>query len=111
MTRRISHFGADLKDLTYLTLIFQSVLSTQEDSSPVIEGLEDLVDVCRSQLEKDGVPVLRRWQSGDGAPSQQERSTSEVDSDWLYSSNTFFDFGSAEDMPLGFTDINQSASH
>ena len=102
MTRRITHFGADLKDLTYLTLIFQSVLSTQEDSSPVVEGLEDLVDVCRSQLEKDGVPVLRDTRSGDSAPSQQ----AEVDNDWLYSSNTFFDFVSADDMPFEFTDIN-----
>lgn len=106
MTRRITHFGADLKDLTYLTLIFQSVLSTEEDSSPVIEGLEDLVDVCRSQLEKDGVPVLRKTQSEDGAPSQRARSALEVDSDWLYSSNTFFDFASADDMPFEFTDIN-----
>lgn len=109
MTRRITRFGADLKDLTYLTLIFQSVLSTQEDSSPVIEGLEDLVDVCKSQLEKDGVPVLRQTQNGEATPSQQAQFASDLDNEWLGSSNTFFDFGYAEDMTVNFTDIGQSA--
>ena len=57
MLRRISHLGADLKDLAYLMLVFGSVSTSQYDPKPIIESLEDLALGCKKQLERDGIPT------------------------------------------------------
>lgn len=58
MVRRISHLGADLKELSYLTIVFNSIKSAQYDPRSVVEALDDLVMSCRLQLERNGIPIL-----------------------------------------------------
>ena len=57
MTRRIAHSGADVKDLAYLTLVFSSVRLGKPDEHGILEGIDELVTTCRSQLEKENFPV------------------------------------------------------
>lgn len=57
MVRRVSHFGADLKELSFLTIVFNSVKSAQYDPRAVTEALEELVTSCRLQLERNNVPI------------------------------------------------------
>jgi hypothetical protein len=63
MVRRISHLGADIKELCYLTIVFNSIKSTEYNPQAVVEALEDLVMSCRLQLERDNVPLLRSQDS------------------------------------------------
>ena len=57
MTRRISHVGADLKDLAYLTTVYNSVRFNQPTENAMIEGLEEMAASCKLQLEKDHIPM------------------------------------------------------
>ncbi len=58
MIRRTSHLGSELKDLAYLTIVLSSASSSQYDAITIVEGLEDLAVSCKTQFERDGVPVV-----------------------------------------------------
>ncbi|ETN37226.1 uncharacterized protein HMPREF1541_08216 [Cyphellophora europaea CBS 101466] len=59
MVRRIGHLGADLKELSYLTIVFNSVKSAQYDPGTVVEALEDLVAACKLQLCRNNIPIIQ----------------------------------------------------
>lgn len=84
MTRRITRFGADLKDLTYITIIFQSVLSVQEDTTDILEGLEDHVEACRSQIEKDRLPIPTPSSNPDDSSLEMFNSSLDFYNTWFY---------------------------
>ena len=80
MIRRSSHLGSNLKDLAYLTVVFSSVNSNQYDANTINEALEDLAASCKSQLERDGVPLTRV--AGD-SESQGWAPRFDLDADWM----------------------------
>lgn len=58
MIRRLSHLGSNLKDLSYLTIVFNSVRTHPYDATVIRDGLEDLATKSKTQLERDGVPIV-----------------------------------------------------
>jgi hypothetical protein len=99
MVRRISHLGSDLKELTYLTIVFYSIKSAQFDPRSVVEALEELAVACRLQLERNGIPIL--W-AQDGLPT-------ESGTGWTPGPGNDVSWSDLADLPLEFdygNDIN-----
>jgi hypothetical protein len=99
MVRRISHLGSDLKELTYLTIVFHSIKSAQFDFRSVIEALEELAMACRLQLERSGIPIY--W-AQDGLPTDSG-------SGWTPGPGNDVSWSDLADLPLEFdygNDIN-----
>ncbi|RMZ84511.1 hypothetical protein DV737_g1128, partial [Chaetothyriales sp. CBS 132003] len=57
MTRRIAHFGADIKDLAYLTIVFASCRLARPTDDAIVDSLDQLVAACRLQVEKARRPL------------------------------------------------------
>lgn len=57
MIRRVSHYGSDIKELSYLTIVFNSVKTANYNPQNIVEALEELVASCRLQLERSHIPL------------------------------------------------------
>lgn len=61
MKIRISHPGANFKDMAYFTIILTSLLPEtpgQSKQASIQRALQDLARECLDQLRKDNVPLL-----------------------------------------------------
>jgi hypothetical protein len=58
MVRRVSRLGSDVKQLSYFTIVFNSVNTVQYSEENVIDALEELVAACRLQLQRNEIPIV-----------------------------------------------------
>lgn len=68
MIRRVTHLGGDLKEISFLTIVFNSVKTANYDQNAIIDALEELVAACRSQFQRDNVPILANPGVGPAKP-------------------------------------------
>ncbi|KAK6535675.1 hypothetical protein TWF694_002128 [Orbilia ellipsospora] len=84
MTRRISRVGSNLKDLAYLTIVFNSVKSQNQSiaENMIKEGLRDLVSACKLQLGRDGVEMSTPHMRNGSDAELSVATSSEFDLTW-----------------------------
>lgn len=100
MTRRITHPGANLKDLAYVTIVFNSVrVSPTTQEKQVKDALQDLITACKTQFNRDGIPLLGDLsrESTDGGSSAFGEGINEFDPSWVDFPDLNLDFGIAFD--------------
>lgn len=102
MIRRTSHLGSNLKDLAYLTVVFSSVNSSQYDANSLVEALEDLAASCKTQLERDGVPVAR---VAEVPESQGWTPSFDLDADWMSFPQLSTDLNDLGEMNFSFDPV------
>ena len=98
MVRRISRFGADLKELSYFTIVFNSVKTAQYSEANVVEALEELVAACRLQLQRNDVPVLANTEDAPTHSSSQWTPGPGNNVSWENLANFPFEFDYGNDI-------------